>query len=187
MEVIIYTDGGCDINKAGARNKGGFASCLFYENGDVIFRWGKAINTTNNRMELIGAIQALKLLSPDDHAVLYTDSQYVQKGITEWSHKWAKNNFADAKNPDLWQELYELNKNRNVDWYWVRGHSGTAGNELADTLCNQAMGSLAFTEKLWEFRANYDLSEQKHTHIARHHLTTSDCITNAMDLSDSIS
>jgi ribonuclease HI len=135
----IYTDGAC----AGNPGPGGWGVMLQYgSNIKEIF--GHELQTTNNRMEIKAAIEALRTLKTCTCDIeIYTDSKYVQLGITQWIHKWIKNNWCTTtnklvKNSDLWQQLYlELGKYNNITWHWVRGHSNNIGNEIADRLANQ--------------------------------------------------
>ena len=141
--VEIYTDGACSGNPG----PGGWGAVLYY--GDVkkeIF--GGVADTTNNRMELTAAIEALRALKKNCVVNLYTDSSYVRDGITNWIRSWKKCNWrkgtkGEVKNRDLWQELDELAAMHQITWHWVRGHSGIPGNELADQLavrgCDQVM------------------------------------------------
>ncbi len=105
-------------------------------------------NTTNNRMELTAAIKALEAIKSSSIAIeLFTDSKYVMTGINEWikswkSKGWKTSNKKPVKNVDLWQQLDALNMHHNVDWHWVKGHSGDKGNEMADELANLAMDSI---------------------------------------------
>jgi ribonuclease HI len=103
--------------------------------------------TTNNRMELMAAIRGLKALKRHCEVELYTDSQYVRKGITEWMHNWKKNGWKTSakkpvKNEDLWRQLDEEVQRHSVNWHWVKGHSGNPGNELADELANKGVDEL---------------------------------------------
>ncbi len=140
--VTIYTDGACSGNPG----PGGWGAILTF--GDTereLFGGEKA--TTNNRMELMGAIAALESLTRPCPVVLYTDSQYVQKGIKEWIHGWKKRGWkkADGKpviNTDLWQRLDLAAKPHKVDWRWVRGHSGDPMNERADGLARRGTESV---------------------------------------------
>jgi len=104
--------------------------------------------TTNNRMELMGVISALEALKRPCHAVVHTDSQYVQKGISEWIHGWKKKNWMTAaktpvKNADLWKRLDALVAQHQIEWRWVKGHAGHPENERADALANRGVTSLA--------------------------------------------
>jgi ribonuclease HI len=140
--VTIYTDGACSGNPG----PGGWGAILtFGITEKELFGGEKA--TTNNRMELMGAIAALESLTRPCPVVLYTDSQYVQKGIKEWIHGWKKRGWkkADGKpviNADLWQRLDLAAKPHKVDWRWVRGHSGDPMNERADGLARKGTESV---------------------------------------------
>jgi ribonuclease HI len=108
---------------------------------------GGEADTTNNRMELMAAIRGLKALKRHCEVELYTDSQYVRKGITEWMHNWKKNGWKTSakkpvKNEDLWRQLDEEVQRHSVNWHWVKGHSGNPGNELADELANKGVDEL---------------------------------------------
>lgn len=137
--VEIYTDGACRGNPG----MGGWGVLLRY--GDIEKRlYGFAINTTNNRMELTAAIEALNALKVPADVRLWTDSKYVLQGITEWLPNWKKRNWRTSankpvKNADLWQDLEAARARHTIDWRWVRGHSGEPGNETADALANQAI------------------------------------------------
>jgi ribonuclease HI len=132
--VIIHTDGACKGNPG----IGSWAATLEC-NGQLKEISGVELDTTNNRMELQGAIQALKALNKPCIVDLYTDSQYVQKGITEWISGWKSKNWKNVKNIDLWQELDTLTTPHQIKWHWVRGHNGHAGNERVDELANLAI------------------------------------------------
>ncbi|NOX08153.1 MAG: ribonuclease HI [Gammaproteobacteria bacterium] len=140
--VEIYTDGGCRGNPG----IGAWGVLLRYNGTEKQFS-GSVQETTNNRMELTAAIKGLESLTRGCKVRLTTDSQYVQKGITEWIIGWKARGWKTAakkpvKNVDLWQQLDKLAANHDVEWHWVRGHSGHAENELVDQLCNQAMDQL---------------------------------------------
>ncbi len=135
--VTIHTDGACSGNPG----PGGWGAILQF-NGNEKEIFGGEPQTTNNRMELMAAIMALESLKRPCPVILYTDSQYVRQGITEWIHGWKKRQWrkADGKpviNADLWQRLETANKAHRVDWRWVRGHAGDPMNERADTLARQ--------------------------------------------------
>lgn len=139
VRVVIYTDGACRGNPG----PGGWAALLRYGKHEKQLN-GAEPNTTNNRMELMAAIQALEALKRASQVDLYTDSQYVQKGITQWLDGWVARNWRTAdksavKNADLWQRLQSAAKRHEVNWHWVRGHSGVDDNELVDQLANQAI------------------------------------------------
>lgn len=140
--VKIYTDGACRGNPG----PGGWGALLRYGKHEKILS-GAEDHTTNNRMELTAAIQALAALREPCKIELYTDSQYVQKGITEWLHGWKKKDWKTAsrqpvKNADLWQSLDNEVSRHEVSWHWVKGHSGHPENEMADTIANQAIDDL---------------------------------------------
>lgn len=141
-QVEIYTDGACRGNPG----PGGWGAVLMYgEKRKEIF--GGEANTTNNRMELMAAIRALSALNRDCELTLYTDSQYVRKGITEWIINWKKRGWKTAakkpvKNADLWQQLDEQVSRHKVNWVWVKGHAGNEGNELADDLANKGVDQI---------------------------------------------
>lgn len=142
-DVIIYTDGGCRGNPG----LGGWGVLLQCEKGEKEL-YGSAFDTTNNKMELTAAIEALRALKKPCSVELWTDSQYVMKGITEWIHGWIKNNWKTSskkpvKNADLWKELLVEAKKHNVDWKWVKGHSGIDGNERADQLANKGIDAIS--------------------------------------------
>ena len=138
-KIEIYTDGACRGNPG----PGGWGAVLMYgEKTKEIY--GGENNTTNNRMELMAAIRALEALNRGCELTLYTDSQYVRKGITEWIMNWKKRGWKTAakkpvKNADLWQLLDEQVNKHNVNWVWVKGHAGNEGNELADDLANKGV------------------------------------------------
>ncbi len=141
-EVIIYTDGGCRGNPG----PGGWGAVLLWDKHQKKLK-GSEAHTTNNRMELMAAIEGLKALKQGVTVKLYTDSKYVKQGITQWIHGWKKNGWKTAskkpvKNQDLWQALDLLMQTHEVSWHWVKGHAGDPMNELADTLANQAMDEL---------------------------------------------
>ena len=139
MKVEIFTDGACRGNP-GPGGWGAFLRCGRFEKKLK----GYEPDTTNNRMELMGAIKALQALTKPSDVVLTTDSKYVQKGITEWIHGWKKKGWKTAnkkpvKNADLWQLLDQAVVKHQIDWQWVKGHSGHAENELVDQLANDAI------------------------------------------------
>lgn len=140
--VEIYTDGACRGNPG----PGGWGVLLRY-NGHERTLKGAERETTNNRMELMAAIQGLESLTRPCQVRLTTDSQYVQKGITEWIAGWKRRGWKNAakqpvKNADLWQRLEAATHAHEVHWHWVRGHSGHPENERADELANQAIDEL---------------------------------------------
>ena len=138
--IEIHTDGSCLENPG----NGGWAA-IINTNGNIKKISGNEKNTTNNRMELTAPINALKNINPDDEINIYTDSQYVKLGITEWINTWVKNNWQtskkeEVKNKDLWIELYNLNNSLNVKWNWVKAHAGDPLNEEVDLLAKKAAG-----------------------------------------------
>lgn len=142
MKVYAFTDGACKGNPG----VGGWGVLLRYGDTEKEF-WGGEVNTTNNRMELMAAIEALKRLSRPCDVVLTTDSKYVMQGIDQWLAGWKKNGWktaakAPVKNKDLWELLDEQCQRHNVEWKWVKGHSGHAENERADALANCGVSEL---------------------------------------------
>ena len=140
--VIIYTDGACRGNPG----PGGWGVLLKYK-GKIKELYGGEQNTTNNRMELMAAIQGLEILSRACNVQLYTDSKYVLQGITEWMPSWKKRGWKTAakkpvKNEDLWRKLDSATQKPDIDWQWVNGHSGNTGNDRADKLANLGIDSL---------------------------------------------
>ena len=139
--IIAYTDGACKGNGQSAISPGGYGVHLQYDTGDVRNLWGGEINTTNNRMELMAAITALQSTSAHLPIQIWTDSGYVKDGITKWitgwkNRGWKKSDGKPVLNLELWQQLDALTQNRQIDWQWVKGHAGHAGNEMADKLAN---------------------------------------------------
>jgi ribonuclease HI len=140
--ITIFTDGGCRGNPG----PGGWGALL--QTGTVEKElWGGERDTTNNRMELTAVIRALEALKRPVAVQLHTDSQYVQKGISQWIHNWKRNGWRTAdkkpvKNADLWQRLDTLSGQHDVTWIWVKGHAGHPGNERADRLANRGIDEL---------------------------------------------
>ena len=137
--VDIFTDGACRGNPG----PGGWGAILRCR-GKEKTMLGAEPMTTNNRMELLAAICALEKLDRGCKVRLTTDSQYVKKGITEWITGWKKRGWKTAarkpvKNVDLWQQLDEVRQQHDIQWHWVKGHAGNPGNEMADSLANQAI------------------------------------------------
>ena len=132
--VEIFTDGACKGNPG----VGGWGAVLRYKNQQKEICGGEA-DTTNNRMELTAVIFALETLKKKCHVRLFTDSQYVQRGMTEWLENWQQRDFRRVKNADLWRRLAELAGLHRVEWRWVRGHADCEGNQLADKLANHGI------------------------------------------------
>ncbi len=142
-QVEIFTDGACKGNPG----PGGWGALLRY-GGIEKSLYGGEQETTNNRMELMAAIEGLNALREPCKVTITTDSQYVRKGITEWLANWKRNGWRTAakepvKNADLWQRLDEQNQRHQVSWHWVKGHSGHRENEIADSLANRGIEELS--------------------------------------------
>ena len=136
--ISIYTDGSCQNNPG----NGGWAAIININN-KVKKISGSVKETTNNKMELMAPIKALQEIKEKQPIEIYTDSQYVRLGITDWIHKWIKNNWQTSKkepvkNKELWIQLYDLNKSHEIKWIWVKAHSGNILNEEVDLLAKQA-------------------------------------------------
>jgi ribonuclease HI len=145
-QVIIYTDGACKGNPG----PGGWGVVLKYK-GKTKELYGGERDTTNNRMELIAAITALESLTRSCSVQLNTDSKYVLQGITEWMANWKKRGWKTVsrhpvKNEDLWRRLDAAIARHDIEWKWVKGHSGEQGNERADALANLGIDSLQGTQ-----------------------------------------
>ena len=141
-QVIIYTDGACRGNPG----PGGWGALIKFDNAEKEIYGGRT-NTTNNQMELAAAIEGLATLNESCSVELFTDSKYVMDGITKWIQNWKKNNWRtaakkDVKNKELWQKLDQLISQHQVQWHWVKGHSGDVGNEAADLLANKGIDSI---------------------------------------------
>lgn len=146
-QVTIFTDGACRGNPG----PGGWGALLRFGKHEKILS-GAEDHTTNNRMELMAAIQALAAVKEPCQIDLYTDSQYVKKGISEWIIGWKKKNWkkadkSDVKNADLWQLLDTETHKHQVQWHWVKGHSGHTENELVDSIANLAIDELLKVNK----------------------------------------
>jgi ribonuclease HI len=136
--IKIYTDGSCLKNPG----NGGWAAIINI-NSEIKKISGSAKDTTNNKMELMAPIKALQEVKEQQPIEIYTDSQYVKLGITDWINKWIKNNWQTSKkepvkNKELWIELYELTKSYEIKWIWVKAHAGNVLNEEVDFLAKQA-------------------------------------------------
>ena len=139
--IKIYTDGSCLSNPG----NGGWAA-IINNNGNVHKISGSEKNTTNNKMELMAPIKALQKIEENKKIEIYTDSKYVKLGITEWIHKWIKNNWQTSKkepvkNKELWVQLYDLTKTFEINWIWIKAHAGNTLNEEVDLLAKKAAES----------------------------------------------
>jgi ribonuclease HI len=139
--IKIYTDGSC-LNNPGS---GGWAA-IINDSGKILKISGSEINSTNNKMELMAPIKALQKIDKNRKVEIYTDSKYVKLGITEWIHKWMKNNWQTSKkekvkNKELWISLYELTKSFEINWIWVKAHDGNPLNEEVDLMAKKAAES----------------------------------------------
>ncbi|MBL3284606.1 Ribonuclease HI [Rickettsiales endosymbiont of Paramecium tredecaurelia] len=135
--VIIYTDGACSGNPG----PGGWGVFMTIDSVRKKF-FGYSVNTTNNQMELLAALRGLEYLETQSNVILYTDSKYVQQGITNWIYTWLKNGWKnskkeDVKNAQLWQAIYQKTLMHTIDWRWVKGHANNEGNMIADALAVQ--------------------------------------------------
>ena len=140
MKYIIYTDGACSGNPG----PGGWGAVIFDENKKQSNISGKEPMTTNNRMELLAPIMAIKRIKEKSEIIVYTDSTYLKNGITDWIKKWEKNGWKSSnnqpiKNKDLWLGLSKLCSEHKVSWNWVEGHSNNEFNNLADKLATEAI------------------------------------------------
>ena len=139
--IKIYTDGSC----IGNPGSGGWAAIILNgDKQDIIS--GRKKNTTNNQMELMAAIEALKKIPIGEEVQIYTDSKYVKMGITEWIEKWLQNNWKTSskkkvKNLELWKELSSISKKHKIKWLWIKGHAGDPINEEVDVLAKKAAES----------------------------------------------
>ena len=135
MELKIYTDGACSGNPG----KGGWAAVILYKDTIKFNISGNEKNSTNNRMELMAPIMALKKIKKKSEIIIFTDSKYVKEGITDWIKKWKQNNWKSAnkkpvKNKDLWIKLENACLKHKVTWKWVKAHAGNKYNNLVDEL-----------------------------------------------------
>ena len=144
-QVEIFTDGSC----LGNPGPGGYGIVLRYKKVEKTLAEGFTL-TTNNRMEMMATIKALEAIKPgfSGPVVLFTDSTYVLKGITEWIHGWKKRGWVNAskkpvRNAELWHELIDLTARHKVDWHWVKGHSGHPENDRVDKLASDAAEAIA--------------------------------------------
>jgi len=137
--INIWTDGACSGNPG----PGGWGALIKYPDLTKKIS-GSVPHTTNNRMEMMAVIKSLQSINSNFKITIYTDSTYVKDGITSWIHNWKVNNWKnsqkkDVKNKDLWQELDALSHNLNINWQWVKGHSGNIENSIADELATSAI------------------------------------------------
>jgi len=140
MEYVIYTDGACSGNPG----PGGWGAVILDKKNNETSISGKEKSTTNNRMELMAPIRALRKIKKASKIIIYTDSTYLKNGITIWIKNWEKNGWQSAnkkpiKNKDLWVMLNELSKVQIVEWKWVKAHTGNKYNEMADKLAVEAI------------------------------------------------
>ena len=140
--VLLYADGACKGNPG----PGGWGVLLRARGKEKEF-WGGEPHTTNNRMELTAVIEGLLALGKRSNVRVYTDSQYVQKGISEWIHGWKRRGWRTAdkkpvKNEDLWRKLEEAARVHAIEWFWVKGHAGHPENERADMLANRGIPAI---------------------------------------------
>lgn len=143
MKVQIFTDGACKGNPG----PGGWGALLRYGDKEKEL-WGGEANTTNNRMELMAAIEGLKALTRSCEVTLTTDSKYVLQGLNEWLAGWKRNGWKNSqkqpvKNQDLWMQLDEQCQRHQIEWQWVRGHTGHPDNERADMLANRGASEIS--------------------------------------------
>jgi len=162
-KVVIHSDGGCHGNPG----PGGWAAVLTYGKHSRELKGGVPA-TTNNRMELQAAIEALQILKEPCQIDFYTDSQYVRQGISQWIAGWKRNGWRTSskqpvKNADLWRELDTATSRHHIQWHWVKGHAGHAGNERCDELANEAIAAVKashtprqLAELLEAFKASSD-------------------------------
>ena len=140
MKYVIYTDGACSGNPG----PGGWGAIILSEEKNETNISGKEKSTTNNRMELMAPIMALRKIKKASEIIIYTDSIYLKNGITTWIKNWEKNgwksvNKKSVKNKDLWVTLNKLSKGHVIDWKWVKAHTGNKYNEIADKLATEAI------------------------------------------------
>lgn len=152
--ITLYVDGACRGNPG----LGGWGAYVITEQGEHKLFGGEP-DTTNNRMELTAAIEGVSFCPTDAHLIIWTDSNYVKQGITEWIHGWKKKNWKDVKNPDLWQKLDAVCAGRNIEWHWIKGHAGHAGNEMADELANIGADQTALQKKTVQATALQDIKK----------------------------
>lgn len=155
-KLLVYTDGGCLMNPG----PGGWAFVVLRGGGICASRSGAERMTTNNRMELTAVIEALSFINADESlgaetVAVYTDSQYVKIGATEWIYSWKErfwrtSDRTPVKNRDLWEKLDALMQDMPIEWFWVRGHAGDEYNEMCDSLTKEAIASLEKGLRWWQ-------------------------------------
>ena len=148
MKLKIYTDGACSGNPG----KGGWAAIILDDSNQFNIS-GSENNTTNNRMELLAPIMALKKIKKKSEITIFTDSKYVKDGITDWIKKWKLNNWKGSnkkpvKNKDLWLLLEKLSKNKKIKWEWVKGHSSDKLNNKVDEIARNEASNISYDEKI---------------------------------------
>ena len=139
--ITLYVDGACRGNPG----LGGWGAYIITEQEEHKICGGE-LHTTNNRMELTAAIEGILFCPKDAKLIIWTDSNYVKRGITEWIEGWKKKSWKDVKNPDLWKKLDATCQDREIEWNWIKGHAGHEGNEMADQLANQGADQIAAQE-----------------------------------------
>ena len=142
-KIIIYTDGACSGNPG----KGGWGAILMFKEHEKKISGGLK-ETTNNQMEIRAVIESLKIIKKSSQIIIYTDSKYVMDGITKWINGWKKNGWRTAdrkpvKNSELWQELDQEVNRHNIEWRWVKGHSGDKYNDIADELARNGISKIS--------------------------------------------
>ena len=140
MKYVIYTDGACSGNPG----PGGWGAVILDEEKNETNISGEEKDTTNNRMELTAPIMALKRIKKASKIIIYTDSIYLENGITTWIKNWENNGWMNSnkkpvKNKDLWLTLNQLSKEKIIDWKWIKAHAGNKYNEIADRLATEAI------------------------------------------------
>lgn len=152
--ITLYVDGACKGNPG----LGGWGAYIIRETGEEKLCGGEA-ETTNNRMELTAAIEGIQHCPSDAKLIIWTDSNYVKQGITEWIHGWKKKNWKDVKNPDLWKLLDTTCQGREIEWNWIKGHAGHPGNEMADQLAN--LGAEKTLERIKQVASTAEAPKKK--------------------------
>lgn len=163
-KIIIFSDG----SSRGNPGPGGFGVILYWEYGRVLELGGREDNTTNNRMEIFGAISALEKTEKDGVINFHTDSQYLINGITKWIFSWKKNNWKkadkdDVLNKDLWERLHDLSSERKISWFYAEGHSGIPGNERCDEIATSFADKTdvkLFDGNVSDYKINLSITER---------------------------